>query len=298
MSLQKYEALLKTIELGSISRAAEQMGYTQSAVSRMIADLESEWGMELLRRSRAGIVVCPAGERLLPILRAISADCAELRYTVNEMRGLHIGLIRVGTFTSVADQLMPQILTSFQSLYPGIEFELMNSQHYAEIEEWIMSGKVDCGFVSLPTVNDLKTVFLKQDMLVAALPPGHPLSGEETFPIEKLEGEPFILLKEHEDYEIRRFLDALPYHPKLRFEVSSDHTILAMVENGLGISIMHSLLADSGRYRVVWKQFDRPQYRSIGIATAKNARISGVAKLFIDHVCTQMLEQQSSAAPV
>ena len=71
-----------------------------------------------------------------------------------------------------------------------------------------------------------------------------------------------------------------------------------MVENGLGISIMHSLLADSGRYRVVWKQFDRPQYRSIGIATAKNARISGVAKLFIDHVCTQMLEQQSSAAPV
>ena len=54
MSLQKYTALLKTVELGSISRAAEEMGYTQSAVSRMIADLEEQWGLDLLRRSRAG----------------------------------------------------------------------------------------------------------------------------------------------------------------------------------------------------------------------------------------------------
>ena len=291
MSLQKYEALLKAIELSSISKAAEQMGYTQSAVSRMIADLERDWGMELLRRGRAGIVLSPAGERLLPILRAISADCAELRYTINEMHGLRIGIIRVGTFTSMADQLMPNILTSFQQQYPGIEFELMNSQHYSEIEEWILSGRVDCGFVSLPTVNDLKAVFLKQDMLAAVLPENHPLANEDIFPIEKLEGEPFILLKEHEDYEIRRFLDALPYHPKLRFEVSNDHTILAMVESGLGISIMHSLLADNCRYRVVWRPFDRPQYRNIGIATAKNARVSGVAKLFINHVCAQLLEQ-------
>ena len=55
MSLQKYAALLKTVELGSISLAAEQMGYTQSAVSRMILDLEKEWGVELLYRSRAGV---------------------------------------------------------------------------------------------------------------------------------------------------------------------------------------------------------------------------------------------------
>ena len=68
MSLQKYTALLKTVELGSISRAAEQMGYTQSAVSRMIADLEEEWGIELLRRSRAGIEVSSACQKLMPVL--------------------------------------------------------------------------------------------------------------------------------------------------------------------------------------------------------------------------------------
>ena len=290
MSLTKYEALLLTIELGSISKAAERMGYTQSAVSRMIADLEKDWGMELLRRSRAGMVVRPAGERLLPVLRAICTDCEELRYTINEMRGLRIGLIRVGTFTSVADQLMPQILMSFQGLYPGIRFELMNSQHYSEIEEWILSGRVDCGFVSLPTVNDLKTIFLQQDMLTAVLPRDHPLADAEFFPIEQLEGAPFIMLKENEDYEVRRFLDKLPYRPNLCFKVSNDHTILSMVEKGLGISILHSLLATGSRYQVVWKPFDRPQHRNIGIATAKNARISGVTKLFIDYVCAQIQE--------
>ena len=84
MSLQKYVAFLKTVELGSISLAAEQMGYTQSAVSRMILDLEKEWGMELLHRSRAGIALSSVGEHLLPAIRSIVADCEELKFAVNE----------------------------------------------------------------------------------------------------------------------------------------------------------------------------------------------------------------------
>jgi len=69
MSFQKYMALLKTVELGSISRAAEQMGYTQSAISRMISDLENEWQVELLHRGRGGIEMTSAGQQLLPLLQ-------------------------------------------------------------------------------------------------------------------------------------------------------------------------------------------------------------------------------------
>ena len=112
MSLQKYVAFLKTVELGSISLAAEQMGYTQSAVSRMILDLEKEWGMELLHRSRAGIALSSVGEHLLPAIRSIVADCEELKFAVNELHGLHTGLVRVGTFTSVANMWIPSLLVS------------------------------------------------------------------------------------------------------------------------------------------------------------------------------------------
>lgn len=288
MSLQKYTALLKTVELGSISRAAEQMGYTQSAVSRMIADLEEEWGIELLRRSRAGIEVSSACQKLMPVLQAIAADCRELDYTVGEIHGLHTGLVRVGTFTSVSDVWLPGLLTSFQQQYPNIEFELLNSENYAEIESWIRHGKVDCGFVSLPTASELQACFLKRDMLMAVLPLDHPLVDKPFFPVRRLELERFIKLKEDVDYEISRFLDQLPFRPNLCYEVSSDHTILSMVEKGLGMSIMHSLMAEDCRYRVAWKSFDHCQYRDIGIATAKNVRLSSAVRLFVEHVQDQV----------
>ena len=281
MSLQKYTALLKTVELGSISRAAEEMGYTQSAVSRMIADLEEQWGLDLLRRSRAGVSLTSSGKRLLPILRSINADCSELEYTIGELHGLRRGLIRVGTFTSVADMWLPRLLQSFQRSFPNIEFELKNSENYSEIESWIVHGQVDCGFVSMPTANDLDTVFLQRDMLVAVLPPDHPMADEAVFPARQLTEEPFIKLNEV-DYEIARFMDRTGIHPHVRYEVSGDHTILSMVEMGLGVSVMHSLLAGCGRYNVVWKNLDVRQYRDIGLATAKNVRISSLVKLFVE----------------
>ena len=94
MSLQKYLALLKTVELGSISLAAEQMGYTQPAVSRMIADLEAQWKVELLRRNRSGLEPSAACMQLLPILRSLQADCDALDFAVSEIHGAHTGLVR------------------------------------------------------------------------------------------------------------------------------------------------------------------------------------------------------------
>lgn len=288
MSLQKYTALLRAVELGSISKAAAQMGYTQSAVSRMIADLEQEWNMPLLYRSRGGLELSAAGQVLLPHLKAIVSGCAQLEFAVGELQGLHTGLVRVATITSVADQWVSLLLTGFQRQYPGIEFDLMNSERYTEIEDWIRHGHVDCGFVSLPTSTDLECTFLRRDMLMAVIPRDHPLMGSPVFPAEQLCEERLITLKEDADYEIGRFLDGLPVRPQPRYQVSSDHTILSMVESGLGVSIMHSLFSHSQRYQVTWKPLDRFQYRDIGIATAKNARLSGAARLFVEHVCRQL----------
>lgn len=293
MSLQKYNALLKAVELGSISQAAEQMGYTQPAVSRMISDLEKEWGIELLRRSRAGLEVSSVCARLLPILRAIQAECEELEFTIGELHGIHTGIVRVGTFTSVADMWIPEILKSFHQKYPNIEFSLINMESYAEIEDHIRHGKLDCGFVRLPTVNDLQTHFLMRDELVAVLPTNHPLANAPCFPLEQLEGAPFIMIREKSDFEVSHFLESVPYELDVRYEASSDHTILSMVESGLGISITHSLIANNPRYHVVCKRFENGQHRDIAIATDKNARITSATRLFIDHVQACLCEKES-----
>lgn len=288
MSLQKYTALLKTVELGSISLAAEQMGYTQPAVSRMIADLEKEWNVELLRRSRGGLEASSVCLQLLPILRSIQGDCEALDFTIAEFHDAHSGHVRVGIFTSVADMWIPGLLKSFQQKYPNIDFELLNMETYAEIEDNICRGKVDCGFVTLPTYNDLEAHFLLRDELVAVLPLDHPLADEDVFPIRELENAPFIKLLEKADFEVFQFLQRTPYKPSLRYEVSSDHTLLSMVECGLGISIAHALIANNPRYNVVCKRFDKGQHRDIAIATAKNVRISSATRLFVDHVCSSI----------
>ena len=288
MSLQKYLALLKTVELGSISLAAEQMGYTQPAVSRMIADLEAQWKVELLRRNRSGLEPSAACLQLLPILRSLQADCDALNFAVSEIHGAHTGLVRVGIFTSVADMWIPGLMKSFRQQYPKIEFELINMESYVEIESNIRQGKVDCGFVRLPTVHDLQVHFLMRDELVAVLPPEHPLADAPVFPVAQLADAPFIRLREKEDLEVSQFLDRIPDAPDFCYEVGSDHTALSLVEQGLGMTITHSLIANNPRYNVVCKRFDKGQYRDIAIATAKNARLAGTTKLFVEHVISQI----------
>ena len=88
VNLNKYQILLKTVELGSITRAAEALGYTQSAVSRVIADLEREWDMELLTRSRTGVVLSSSGAALLPYVQAVCNAGRELEEQVAELHGL------------------------------------------------------------------------------------------------------------------------------------------------------------------------------------------------------------------
>lgn len=281
MSLQKYKALLAAVDTGSISKAAQQLGYTQSAVSRMIADLEQEWSVELLRRSRSGIEVTSEGQQLLPVVRAIADSCADLDYTIQELHGIQTGMIRVGTFATFSDSLLPQLLRSFRDLYPNISFKVLGGESYGQIEDWIRHGQVDCGFIRAKAPADLQFHFLKRDTLSCVLPTDHPLAAMDVIPVERLKKEPLIRLKT--DREISRFLDGFP----VQYEVSSDNTILSMVEAGLGVSVMHGLMAAGCRHNVVWRPLDRSEQRDIGIATAKNTRLSSAARLFVEHVCKQ-----------
>lgn len=282
MSLQKYQAFLAAVEQGSISSAAASLGYTQSAVSRMLADLEQEWAVVLLHRSRSGITLTAEGQQLLPVIRSICAGCNALESTVRELHGIQAGLVRVGTFTTVADCWIPALLCSFREKYPNISFKLINFETYEEIEEQIRQGKVDCGFVRLEAAADLDVRFLKQDSLTAVLPTNHPMAQEKVFPVARLKNEALIKLKT--DREISRFLDGLP----VQYEVSSDHTILSMVESGIGVSVMHGLMMDSDRYKVVWKPLDHTAVREIGIATARDIHLSAAANLFVEHVCKEL----------
>ncbi len=158
MNIQKYMAFVKTVEYGSFTKAAKILNYSQSGISRMINDLEKEWKVVLLERGKAGVKLTSDGMKLLPYARNVCMEYEKLQMEVDGLNGLQSRIIRIGTFSSVATHWLPNIIKEFQKAYPGIDYELLLGD-YTEIEEWISEGRVDYGFLRLPTCSDFETVF-------------------------------------------------------------------------------------------------------------------------------------------
>lgn len=283
MNLQKYLAFVKTVEYGSFTRAAEILNYSQSGISRMISDLENEWGIPLLERGKAGVKLTSDGLKLLPYAQSLCRELENLQSQVDELNQLQSGLIRIGTFSSVATHWLPNIIKKFQKDYPGIEYELLLGD-YTEIEEWIHTGRVDCGFLRLPTHPEFETIFLEQDKLMAIIPEDHPLKNCDRFPVEALCEEPFMLLKKGAKAEVSEIFQRSNLSPNVRFTTWDDYAVMSMVENGLGISILPQLILQRIPYRIIAKELDVPAFRDIGLAfrSKKNAPLA--VKRFIEYL--------------
>lgn len=283
MNIQKYEAFLKTVEMGSLTKAAQALGYTQSGISHMLNALEKEWNLTLLSRDRSGVRITSDGLQLLPFVRNICNGHRELIDKIGNLHGLQSGLIRIGTFTSVAVHWLPNIIKTFQNEYPNINFELLHGD-YTEIENWIVEGRADCGFLRLPTGAGLESIFLEQDRLMVILPEQHPLADCKYFPINKLSEEPFILLEEGTKNEITEIFARNHMSPNVRFTARDDYAIISMVESGLGISILPELVLHRTPYKIVKKELDTPAYRKLGIVLKNIQQASPIMKRFLHHL--------------
>lgn len=122
--MNRYIALQKVVEFGSFTKAAETLGYTQSAISRMIVSLEDELSIQLLYRSRCGIHLTVEGERLFPSIQAAISQYQSMQEIAKEIRGLDSGTIRIGTLSSVSCHWLPELIKEFQQKYSNIEFIL------------------------------------------------------------------------------------------------------------------------------------------------------------------------------
>jgi DNA-binding transcriptional LysR family regulator len=283
MNILKYMAFIRTVECGSFTRAAEMLHYSQSGVSRMINDLEGEWNVTLLERSRAGVRLTSDGLKLLPYAKSVCEEYRKLQTEVDELAGLQTGLIRIGTFSSVATHWLPNIIKAFRRDYPNIDYELLLGD-YTEIEEWILDGRVDCGFLRLPAKAELDTIFLEQDRLMVILPEDHRLAGCEKFPVSELCGEPFMLLEKGAKAEVSELFERCGLTPDVCFTTWDDYAVMSMVEKGLGISILPQLILRRIPYRIVAKELDVPAYRSIGLAMRDRKTASLAVKRFMDYL--------------
>ncbi len=287
MSIQKYKAFIKTIEHSSVTKAAEELGYTQSAVSKMISDLEQDWNMKLIHRYRSGAVITSDGIAIMPHIRDILNGYDNLQQTIVELQGLKAGTLRIGSFTSLSTNLLPMILKSFHEKHPNVQIKLFNGE-YNDIIEWLRMGTIDCGFVALPVPVDIETTPFFIDSLVAVVPTKSNYARNKKFYLSDLAHETLIHLKEEKDHEIKDFIERSGVMPANVFDVTNDYSILSMVESGLGVSIIHDLMLYPMRYNVLRLPLDKKRQIDIALATKKDTAPSSLTRMFMDHALSNV----------
>lgn len=272
MTLSQLQVFVAIVEAGSFTGAAAALGLTQSAVSHALAGLEAELGVTLVERDRHGVALTAIGHQILGHTRDVLRQTDAMRQVAAAVRGLATGKVRVGSFPSASAHLLPGIIRTFQQRYPGIEVVVFEGTD-AEVRAWILERIVDAGFVTLPT-EGVEAIPIAQDEMVAVVPTAHPLCTHRTVQVAQLATEPFIMSKAGCEPLIRAiFREANVLFRPPQFEVSDVPTILAMVQEGLGVTIVPrlNLVADLAGVHTI--SLDPSVFRrlALGVCTLEQA---------------------------
>ncbi len=283
MQITQYEMLFKILEAGTLTAAAEQLGYSQSGLTRMLNTIEAELGFPLFLRGRHGVCLTAEGKLILPHIKALLVEQRRLMQCAAEIRNLDIGLITIGTFNSISAQWLPSIIKEFTRLHPGVRFQLLHGNN-DQIVDWVQKNQVDIGFTRYGTATDCHEIFLYQDPIIGVFSAQAPQAAHTDFTLEELKTLPYIALNEGVDDEITEVLEqaGVTLHPA--FVESDDHAVIAMVEQGLGTSLMSQMMVRGFDRKIVAIPLHPPRFRQIGIACKDKALLSAAASDFWEHI--------------
>ena len=240
----RYEIFLKVAETGNFSKAAESLHYTQSGISHVIASLEEEAGFRLFIRGKNGVMLTDNGKRIVPDIQAIVNSEQALRQSIFRINHQTAGKLRVGSFASVTTAWIPAMIRFFEEEYPQVELEILDG-NYDEINDWILKGRVDCGFLSAPLSEGFTAFELLRDPLYAVVPEDHPLAGKRAVAIDDVIQYPIISAMKGYDNDVRSLLMQAESPVNIRYSLKDDVTILSFIRNHLGIGIMQGLVLDA-----------------------------------------------------
>ena len=284
----RYQIVCMVVDCGSLKRAADELGYTQSAVSQAVKALERELGTTLIERGKQGVSLTRDGKQYLPYLRQIVTAEAELEGKRQELLGLSSTDIRIATFTNVSRTVLPRVIRDFGTLHPGVRFTLKQGD-YTRNAQWVHDGVVDFCFTARGFTAGLEKRVVYHDELVALLPAAHPLTAKEKVTLADLASEPFVLLDEGEQSLV---LDAFAAHglsPYVTSEVTDDYTIMAMVEEGLGVSMLYRRTVEGMRADICVRPIVHAPSRDVVAAWRSWDTMPIATRRFIDYMSSHIV---------
>lgn len=240
MNISKYKALLTAVDMGSLSGAAQKLGYTQSGLTHMMNALEDEFGFSILQRGYYGIKLTPAGERIIPRVRQLVMCEEALENEVELVKSYGDNVLRIGAFSSMAGTWLPVIVERFNREFPDITVNIQTGT-VAELYGGLDEGRFDVCFGTKNPKYDFKWFSLEKDRFYAILPKDYPVDGEE-FHISRFTGTKFLMPGLGFDDDISAVFSEHNVRPFVTSTYVDDPAIISMVEHGLGISMLSELI--------------------------------------------------------
>ena len=292
MESKKLEALLMAADLGSFTKAAEVLGYTQSGLTHMMNSLEREIGFPLLFRGRHGVRLTEEGEKLAPLMRELLRAGSELDDAVAQLSASRSGTIHAAAYASLAMHWLPAIVQAFRAENPTVDVDIRMADHVDAPYHLLSQGKMDVIFVSRQEPGAYDWVHLKDDLMYAVLPKDYPAEGRASFPLHEFNGKDFLMPAQGFDKDILRIFDREGVRANILPTVVDDATVVSMVEHGLGISMMTELTLKGRADRVLILPVEPAASRELGIAVRSLEDAPDILRSFIH--CTQRIVKELS----
>lgn len=279
MSIKKYETLLRTVDLGSLTRASEELGYTQSAISQIISGLEEEMGLKLLIRDRSGVRLTEVGTRILPAIRTVCEANDEVLRRVAELHKMEFEHLRIGTQSGAPSQLLAHILQQFLKRCPNVHLELMQGEP-TEMERMVMLGNLDCALLYAKQSESLDSVRIAEETFVAVFPPSR-TEEPPFYSLDRLADDVLLVNRNDIPEMIKPFLKKARSEEKIYSLGQDDSAVLAMVAAGLGMSILPENHVLHSGVDVITRSCNPSLSRGIHLVFPKRKNNSSVARQFI-----------------
>ena len=284
VNLYRLKIFLAVARRLSYSRAAEDLFISQPAVSRHVASLETELGVQLLGQSGNRAFLTEMGRLVLGYAQRLFDVEEELSTALVEAANLGRGRLRLGASSTPGVYLLPPIVAAFQERYPGIEVSLLvaNSQ---EVETQVLSGELDLGFVGMGFQPGLQVLPYALDRLLVVAAPSHPLVSEAAIPIERLRLERFLLREQGSGTRkvLEEALERHGFRPGRVMELAGCEAVKRGAMAGMGIAAVSGYSVEmelrQGLLGIITVEGLRLE-RQISIISRKDVRSSAATLAF------------------
>ena len=287
MESARCKAFMYAADTGSFTKAAERLNYTPSGVSQLVGALENETGLTLLRRTRKGVTLTPDGEILLPAVREFLEKENRIYELAAEVKGLLVGSVTIAAYSSISTHWLPEVIRDFEQDYPQIEIRLMEGIRQ-EVTRWLDEKKADIGFLSYQEPMPYEWTPLDYDGMLAVLPKDHLYASKESYPLINCETDSFIMPALGRDDDVVSLFERNGIKLNIHFTTLENFATMAMIEKGLGMSVMNNLITEKWNCDIVKIPVDPPSRITLGLAVPSYKQASPAVKRFIKYAVERL----------